>query len=160
GNSATDGGGMAVVGGFNFDMWNSVFCDNTASNSGGAISGGPFAVLDHVTFSNNSAPTEPVYTPGLISAYNSLFWKGDTSGLTLGPDRGNVIVPDGEDPFVASSDPAGADGVFLTSPDGFELSGSVTTPIGAATSPSILQNDILGNPHGASADAGAYEFVN
>lgn len=89
---------------------------------------------------------------------NLLFWK-DQMGTPAATVGGNVDLGTGGTPFVNSADPIGADNIWFTADDGFQLSSTATAAHNMGiTGANIPTNDITGQARIGNPEPGAYEY--
>jgi parallel beta helix pectate lyase-like protein/type IX secretion system substrate protein len=183
-NTADYGGAIYNNRPTNAIIRNSVFAGNTSVNDAAAIANyGNALTLSNVTFANNTAGGGGGAIDNYGSALtvtNSIFWGNASSDAnkdiwweTGTPNinysftqvswtgTGNILGS--SSPFLNASNPAGADGIWMTNDDGLSLqAGSPCINAGTpdTTGLTLGNTDIAGNPRivGAAIDMGAYEY--
>ena len=172
------GGGM-----YSFDsslsITNATFVNNSAINGGGLANFESSLSITNATFVNNSATTngDALYNSitSNISLYNTVLYANIGSEIYNGNDSyissssannfSETFTNTGftqltADPFVDSSNPIGADGIWGTADDGlYPATGSVLINAGD-NSFNTESTDITGSPrvHDTAIDVGAYEY--
>ncbi|RSK39311.1 T9SS type A sorting domain-containing protein [Mangrovimonas spongiae] len=156
-NSATNGGGMHNNNNSSPTITNSTFVNNSASNSnGGGIynSSSNASLFNTVLYANGN----DIYINGSSSLDGSSANNFSETSYLLG-NQGVSFTQITDDPFVDSSNPIGADGIWNTADDGlYPANGSVLINAGD-NSFNTEATDITGNLRvfDGTIDVGAYE---
>ena len=144
---------------------NVLFANNVSQGEVARITGDGYGtfIANNVTVANNTVQSggfamfhEFGTSPPTFIHNNFLTWQSTASTPDAG--SGNIHMTGGS-PFLNAADPDGADNIWFTADDGFNLASSLITAVNAGiTGPGIPSTDIVGrNPNGAK-DAGAYEY--
>jgi predicted outer membrane repeat protein len=160
-NSAANGGGFRQHANNAATITNCTFFGNSATGTGSAVSlliGG--GITSQITMVNSIVwLNTPISNPAIDDAAQNVTFS-DIQGVGY-TGAGNISL----DPlFENPGSPAGPDGIFRTTDDGFELSFSVAARspcIDSGTAATAPATDILGNPRAINGkvDMGAYEFA-
>ena len=184
-NNAVTGGAIA-----NYQstpsVTNSVFRENTATNYAVFYDQTGTSYYTNVTFSKNTATNGELFFVSFHPKANLLncVFRGNSpitsnttnvanlrycAAETLIPGTANVVVPN--NPFVNDTQPAGADGIWMTADDGLALKhGALNSAInggktvlatdGNSGIAEIVTKDLTGlaRPSGDAYDIGAYEY--
>lgn len=168
------GGGVYILGNSGTNVkpvfLNSTFYGNTANNSvGGGLYGNTdraAPVLTNTVFWGNTASaSNSTQSQISVSAGTTSYsliqgaFAGSIWNTSLGTDGGNNLNLTA-DPFVGSSAPAGADGLWGTSDDGLYLSsGNAGVNSGSNSAVSAVSTDLTGSARiqNGTVDRGAYE---
>jgi hypothetical protein len=160
-NSAVYGGGIYSFQSSNPKLTNVTVCYNNASDAtygGGGIytNSGNVTIKNVIFWGNTKAGSDNIARADIwsnntvtrsycMTQLNSIFSSG-TGMLTAGTNPS----------FINTSDPDGADNIWMTLDDGFVLSSS-SSGVGAGISTGAPSNDITGKARATSPSIGAYE---
>jgi hypothetical protein len=160
-NSAVNGGGFRQHANNAATITNCTFFGNSASGTGSAVSlfiGG--GITSQITMLNTIVwQNTPITNPAIDDPTQSVSFS-DIQGVGY-TGTGNISL---NPLFVNPASPAGPDGTYRTTDDGFQLSFSVAARspcIDSGTLVGAPATDILGNPRNINGkvDMGAYEFA-
>ncbi|MFK7948096.1 MAG: beta strand repeat-containing protein, partial [Saprospiraceae bacterium] len=155
GNSGSYGGGIYNESGSSATLTNVTFSGNTAYAGGGIANlSSSYSTLYNTIFYGNTATTGDNDLFGNNISASSLHNASDGTGGNISAGTGFVALS--SDPFGNSSDPDGADDIWMTADDGLVLASS--SPLsGAGTATGAPANDITGAARSNPPSIGAYE---
>ena len=155
-NTAVNGGAIRQHGAGAAIITNCTITLNTATGTGSAISifTGSVTVLNTIIWQNTPLASPAIDNPAQNVTYSDIQGTGYTG-------VGNISL---NPLFVNPASPAGPDGAFRTTDDGFKLNftiGNRSPCIDSGSNVGAPATDILGNPRtiNGTADMGAYEFA-